>query len=365
MNNKIVIVQKSCVSYYPPLIAFLQILKKNNIDVILICGFEYDSFKPVLDTLCSKVFYLNVNIAQNQVQRMLSWLNIRRKVWALLEKENLLKELFYLPTADTVLAMGKKVKKLNYILNLYELFDNIPYYFKNLKQYAMSANCITCPDRTRAHMFKVWWNLKDLPFVIPNRPIARPNFIPDEIPSEVRTIVSELENTKFVIYQGIITPDRNLVPLCKAIEGVKDFRLVVMGRSTDYLEQLKTQYPHIFHIPFITPPYHLYVTQKARLGILSYDYSCLNNIFCAPNKIWEYASIGLPMLGNDIPGLYNVIDANELGVCVNFDNTDAIRNAIVQIDSSYDTLSSNSYNYFDSVDLEDSVNVVLRSVKLK
>ena len=38
---------------------------------------------------------------------------------------------------------------------------------------------------------------------------------------------------------------------------------------------------------------------KADIGFVTYSYNNLNNINCSPNKIFEYASVGLPMLATD------------------------------------------------------------------
>ena len=358
MISKLVIVHKSSVSLFPPLLTFIEVLKNNGIEVLLICGREDEKFKEHLNKLCAKTYFFDIPIAPiggSKLIKIRSWLEVRFLFWKLIEKENLLSETFYFATADTVLAMGSRVQKLKYILNLYELFDFKPYYLKNLKPYALTASKIVCPEITRANIFKVWWKLDKLPFVVPNRPLARPSFDENNIPEIALTALELIKDKKFIVYQGLITKDRNLTPLCEAIKSVEGYHLVVMGKSTSYLEQLKKEYPHIIHVPFILPPYHLMVTSKSRMGILSYDYSSLNNIFCAPNKIWEYASIGLPMLGNNIPGLYNVIRPYNLGTCVEFDDSKAIARAIAYIDDNHDAISANSYSYFDSVKTEDCI----------
>ena len=150
--KQIVIVQKSSVSSYPPLLTFIECLNVLGYKVILICGNELDIQKQYLNSICDRCFYLDIPNGNSKLTKLFVWLKVRIKVWRLIYKLKLSNELFYFPTADTVLALGRNVLRLNYILNLYELFDTIPYYLKNIKQYALNANTIVCPEIGRAHV---------------------------------------------------------------------------------------------------------------------------------------------------------------------------------------------------------------------
>lgn len=76
-----------------------------------------------------------------------------------------------------------------------------------------------------------------------------------------------------------------------------------MGRGSDYYDDLRSRYAseRVLFVPFIRPPHHLQVTRLASIGVLSYfpDPSSLaaviNPLYCAPNKIFEYARYGVPM----------------------------------------------------------------------
>ncbi len=338
--KQIVIVQKSSVSSYPPLLTFIECLNVLGYKVILICGNELDIQKQYLNSICDRCFYLDIPNGNSKLTKLFVWLKVRIKVWRLIYKLKLSNELFYFPTADTVLALGRNVLRLNYILNLYELFDTIPYYLKNIKQYALNANTIVCPDFTRAHIFKVWWSLKTLPYVIPNKPKERIVLEDIKLSSDLISILDSVSHKKIMLYQGIITPDRYLDSICVAASRLEDFCFIIVGKETPYLNQLKQINSNLIHISFIPPPLHLKITSYARIGILSYDHSSLNNIFCAPNKIWEFASLGIPMIGNNIPGLINSITNNNLGVCVDYDDVEQIVSAIKYIDQNHQYIST-------------------------
>lgn len=362
MGKQLVIVQKTKVSTFPPLMAAIEALSRLGVCITLICGDELEENMRFLHKYCARVIMLNIPDAKNTFEKLLVWSRIRRHVWKTIKKEDLMNHTFYLPTADTVLAMGPKTMKLHYILNLYELYDEAPVYLRSLKKYALRASLITCPDYTRAHIFRVWWKLAKTPIVIPNRPLGRPT-LEGQLPKSVEDILGKIKGKKIIHYQGLITSDRDLAPICYAIKELSEFVLVLMGRETEYLEKLLAISDRIIYIPFVLPPKHLIVTKIARIGMLSYDHSCLTNIFCAPNKIWEYASLGVPMLGNDIPGLKNVIEPARMGMCADYANVDQIKKCIIAIDENYEQYSKNSYEYFDSVTMSGMYDPIVEQIK--
>ena len=87
------------------------------------------------------------------------------------------------------------------------------------------------------------------------------------------------------------------------------------------------------------------ITSYARIGINFYRPNCLNKAFCAPNKIYEFSGFGIPIIGNDIPGLKNTIGLNNAGKCIDLTEENIIK-AINEIDEKYEYYSKNAYNFF-------------------
>lgn len=75
--------------------------------------------------------------------------------------------------------------------------------------------------------------------------------------------------------------------------------------------------------------------------------SSLNRAFCAPNKIYEYAGLGIPSIGNKVPGLINTINKYKMGKCVNI-CVDNLKSAIKDIEKNYSDYSNNAYKFFNS-----------------
>ena len=123
-----------------------------------------------------------------------------------------------------------------------------------------------------------------------------------------------------------------------------------------------------YHIPFVVPPYHLEVTSNAYIGVLTYtpiknDYSILNTLYCAPNKIWEYSMFSIPMISNDLPALKELFMSIQCGVCFDKFTKEQIKDAIVRIDSNYSDFSNESKRLFESVDINNRIQHIIDCAK--
>ncbi|MGI6333613.1 MAG: hypothetical protein ACOX1A_03155 [Saccharofermentanales bacterium] len=172
---------------------------------------------------------------------------------------------------------------------------------------------------------------------------------------QARKIINSLEEKKIILYQGHVAKERPLDPFLDAINTLgSDFALVIMSGSETAREYQK--FKNTVVIPFIEPPYHLQVTSHAYIGLLSYvptknEYSVLNSIYCAPNKLYEYSQFGIPMIGNDIPGLRYTIEENKMGICLNEFSGSSVVTAINRIESDYEAFSENASNFNERTDL--------------
>jgi glycosyltransferase involved in cell wall biosynthesis len=65
-------------------------------------------------------------------------------------------------------------------------------------------------------------------------------------------------------------------------------------------------------------PYHELApwTASADVGILLYRNDCRNNYYCAPNKLFEYMMMGLPVIAPRFPGMTKLVEGEGVGLCV-------------------------------------------------
>ena len=290
------------------------------------------------------------------VKKATDWLGVRKqffKILGMIHKEG---DVLYVGSLDTALAMGNRLTKFKYILHIRELYDKYPQYLRLLQPIAQSARVVIVPEYCRAAMLKCWLRLNRSPVVIPNKPYKHPREKNLTIDSkEIESLVNNLCDKKIIIYQGNISRDRDIKALVGAILNNNDgkkFALLLMGTNHgNYLEEIKKEYPEIYYINYVPAPFHLQITSHAYMGLVTYDDSCLNNMFCAPNKIYEYCGFGIPVLGRDIPGLKYTIDYYKAGLCVDFSDNQAVQKAIKEIDANYLEYSSRANAFYDSIDI--------------
>ncbi len=130
----------------------------------------------------------------------------------------------------------------------------------------------------------------------------------------------------------------------------------------DGINAIKNIYKDTIYLGFFPAPTHLQITSYAHIGVANYDYSSLNNLFCAPNKIYEYAGFGIPILGNDVPGLQYTIGTARAGVCADFLNRKSIIDALMEIEENYTEYSKNAVKFYESNDNLEIMKKIVNSV---
>ena len=258
---------------------------------------------------------------------------------------------------DTIMRFADLFKGKKYIVSLYELNDTRQYILKGIQETVQNAQAVYVPEYNRACITRCWLELKKTPTVIPNKPLDHP------MERNLPCIHQEYFDGKFtILYQGLVIEERKIDAYCEAVQDMDDVQLVVMGNgygAEEYRNSLKARFPKVKFIDFVTPPKHLNVTSNAQVGIVTYDYSTLNTIFCAPNKIWEYAGFGIPMIANDIPGLNDTVNKYHAGICVDTEDASAIKEAIVKISSDYELYKKSTLEFYNSCDIKTMINKIV------
>lgn len=254
----------------------------------------------------------------------------------------------------TAVNISGLLESKKYILTSYELRDKNPKFQKKFYHICNKAFINVACEYNRGWIMKSWYDLDSIPYIMPNKPFNHPR--KKNIHSDYVNNINE----KIILYQGNIERERNLDALCSAVGKLQGYKLILMGGSSDsYIEELKNKYPNILHIGYIKSPFHLSVTSNAYIGIVTYTPNSLNCIYCAPNKIWEYAGFGIPMLANDIPGLRDTVQNSHSGLCVDMDNVDIILDSIKEIENNYKDYSKNAVKMFDDCDNTSTIMEIL------
>lgn len=358
--KKILFIFDRNLSTLPPLLAIIDSL----VDIYDITFIVRDHEEAIEDLYRSKnIMFIAYNKHMASNSRFFRAINRVRRIDFFKNRiPRIIKEgefdLVWIATAESAVYLGRPIAGVKYIFSIYELYDVVPKLLKKITPIAQNAAAVVVPEINRAYMLRFWLALDSTPFVIPNKPLKVP-VSSLNVPMQLNT----LSKKKIILYQGHIIKGRNLNALCEALSNMPEYILVLMGSSPDnYLEELKINYSNILHIDFMPPPSHLEITSCAHIGIVTYDYIDLNQVYCAPNKIWEYSGYGVPMLANNIPGLIYTVGNAGAGCCIDMSNCGEITDAIVEIERNYEQYGKASKEMFDSVNVKEAILTIVQDI---
>lgn len=178
---------------------------------------------------------------------------------------------------------------------------------------------VFCASKERATFMKEHYNLSRSP--IPIRNISQLRVNNDR---QIQTIVSSLGDFfskpgPVVVYAGVVSKSRRIAELAKAVSSLAPrFKLLIVGKG-DAIEDLKaiTSSNSNLSSAFTgSVPYKALgaILSKCDIGFVYYPVDTLNNTYCASNKIYEYASVALPMIANTNPTVQGELKDNHIGV---------------------------------------------------
>lgn len=217
-------------------------------------------------------------------------------------------------------------KKCKYIYDAHELFmyqegqkysvvDRIQYHYEHLS--IKKSDLVFCAEEKRAELMVNYHKLNNKPTVIRNISYL-PEILDDSFKNEHLEFFDITATS--VVYAGGMLAGRRLDKLIDAVNQVgKDYKLMLIGDGPAY-DSLSKKIDSLNNKNICICKALPYAKLSAALinfdiGYLYYGTSDYNNLYCAPNKIYEYAGIGLPILANENPTVKKIITEENLGVC--------------------------------------------------
>ena len=298
---------------------------------------------------------------------------IARRLKGVLNAEMRKDDYLWVVNEMTVMLGGKSfLKKRHYGFLIYELHER-KFYARHIEYAAKHADFVVVPEYCRAHIMQSRYSLKQVPIVLPNKSdIDFEGMMLSEKGQKAVGKIHELhaKGNKVLIYMGGIGPERPLEALLSAIKETKNCKLVVLGGSSGYLQKLLDDYSDVLiYLGRFNPPEHLAVARFADVGVLNYvsinQTQGLNALFCAPNKIFEYTGLGLPVIANDIPGLRFSVLSSGCGELVDYQDTKSVLKAVNAIFDNYSVYSEAAKKYYDSVDIDSIVHEIVNNINKK
>ncbi len=377
---KIILVLLTHIDNLPPARNLLLALTKNNVVVDLITMYSDSLPQEVKDSKNITIYDVQSKIENNPLKCLINRFIRRKKVRKLIKKLAKQDDVIWTVTDYDAMEVGKLQLKHKHVTQLMELikdipvFDELPFFKANIKKYAKTADVVIVPEYNRAHIQKAYWDLEKLPVVLPHKPTInfdKKHAISPEL-DKAREVLEQIGDRKIILYQGVFGYERVLDQFIEAVELLGSaYCILLMGRDDEVAQGLRKKYPHVFFIPFISAPNHLYVTARAHIGILSYvnskgirHFDPLNAIYCAPNKLYEYSCFGVPMVGNNIPGLDIPFRIHNIGLVSEL-TAEHIAEAIQTIEKDYELMSKNCEQFYESVNIETIVDSIINELKAK
>lgn len=149
---------------------------------------------------------------------------------------------------------------------------------------------------------------------------------------ELDTGVVNKEACYNICYIGDITRVRGIVELVKALEFTDEKTRLLLGGPLnesgllDELQSLKS-WDKVDMLGFVTREQVKDIFAKSVAGMVTF-LPFPNHIEAQPNKMFEYMSAELPLIGSNFPLWREIIEGNNCGLCVNPMQPKAIANAI-------------------------------------
>lgn len=356
----------------PPAINAIQVQADLGNDVTIL---SYN-VSELSDKIKQRVSIVDLGMRCNPKSKLKKYyvrLKKRKEVRKYISKNYMNYDLLWLTSEIAVREVGSILFKTKYIMQLMEMVNYVPQFgnsniFKfNIKTYAQKALKVVVPEENRAHIIKAEWELNELPTVLPNKPYDLSLNI--ELSENAKKIVEtvEKEKRKIILYQGGFTKDRRFEEFAEAVDMLgEDYVFYLMGFQNEYCREIIKKYPNVVYLGALNPPEHLVVAQYAHIGVLTYIpvkaafYSELNALYCAPNKIYEYALCELPMIGTNVLGLKYPFEKYNIGRCCEKLTAEDICKTVKEIEKNYDIIKNNCKKFYQSVDLNSIMKGILQ-----
>lgn len=199
------------------------------------------------------------------------------------------------------------------VVQMHELENHVMSRWLLQKAVARRADLVIAPESNRGWIIKVCSGSKAGFCVIPNRSLNDIGASADEGDRTRELFIKNggsPECDQFVIYLGAFMRRRCLRELILAFRMLDNPRLglILLGGEpgSAILEDLRRAAGEDRRIVIhrrIPPPGHFDVARGCSAGVILYAPLTLNEVYCAPNKVYEYAEMGLGMILPNLPGM--------------------------------------------------------------
>lgn len=125
-------------------------------------------------------------------------------------------------------------------------------------------------------------------------------------------------NQLIMIYQGDLSHGRGVDILLDAFLSRKNDDVVIVfmgdGQLKKNIVNASEKCKEIFYHEFVDTKDVIKYTSSADIGVSLIENTCLSYYYCLPNKLFEYAMAGLPMIVSNVYEMKKIVDEYEMGI---------------------------------------------------
>ncbi len=137
-------------------------------------------------------------------------------------------------------------------------------------------------------------------------------------------------NSRIFVYLGILGPGRGIDTIAGAFSNLGvDAHVVFVGFGplTTTIQELSERNERIHFHDAVQHDQVVALVRNADFGLCLIENVSLSDYYCLPNKLFEYAFAGLPVLASRFPEIERVVGQYSLGVCCDLD-VESVRRGI-------------------------------------
>lgn len=194
------------------------------------------------------------------------------------------------------------------------------YFYACERRHIHTADLVIAANHRRAELMQQHYRLAECPLVIRNLPVGDLSVLSSR--QDHPRLACCPPGTVRCLYQGDLGPERGLSRFIAAMEHLDErFHLLIVGGGAGEapLRRRAHRSPAAERIHFLgRVPHHelLALSAACHVGLMAYPSAVLNHVYCAPNKVFEYAAVGLPAVAFGSHYLCDLINGAGIGIAL-------------------------------------------------
>ncbi len=202
------------------------------------------------------------------------------------------------------------------------------------KRYIHNANEVFAVSNGCAKEIKKIYSLRDV-HLLRNTPMLSKIKLPSV---GLRKKIGLDNDTPLMIYTGLMTINRGLETIIESLKNLPSWHLATVGPWNDEVKKALIQLAEEegvldrFHIHEKVPPEELIeFISDGDLAVVPIVNACLSYYYCLPNKIFEAAFAGLPVVVSDLPDMKQFVEENRIGKTFQDGNAKSLADAVLSV----------------------------------